>query len=191
VDIGIIDIAILLTLLIGCVRGSMIGFVRQTTDMAGIILTVILAIALTRPVGVMIESYTGWPHGAALATSFLGILLAVKLGTAILAKSADGAVDALHLSSANRAAGVLFSVFKAGLLLSGLFLILNLANWPDPNVRKQSRLYEPVAGLLPDTWTYLSGKAPILNEYKDKIENGAREGVGKLGEQVPSDIRTP
>jgi membrane protein required for colicin V production len=186
VEIGYLDIAIAIVLLLGVVRGGMIGLVRQTTNVAGLVVTIILAVALTRPVGQIIEANTGWPHEAALVTSFLAIFLVVKLATVLIAKSADGAVDALKLSSVNRVGGGLFGAFKAALLLSGVFVVLDLADIPEPDDRKVSIAYETVSGILPRTWDYMAGKAPILDEYRQKIEDGAREGVETIGAEAAS-----
>ena len=184
-NIGYLDIAIIIVLLLGLVRGATIGLVKQTTNLVGLILTAILAIALTRPVGQIIQSKTAWPHEASLAVSFLAIFLVVKLATVLIAKSADGAVETLHLSWVNRISGSFFGGFKAALLLSTVFLVLALAEWPDSSTGKQSSLYGPVASMLPRTWEYVSGKAPILNEYRQIIEDEAREGVETLGGQFP------
>lgn len=186
-NIGYLDITILVILLLGVVRGGMIGLVRQTTNLFGLALTVILAIALTAPIGQIIESNTGWPHTASLVVSFLAIFLVVKMAAVLVAKSAEGAVDALKLSSVNRAAGGVFGVFKSALLLSAVALVLDLAEIPERAAREESTLYAPVTGLLPQTWEYLSGKAPILDEYRQKIEDEARQGAKKLGGQFPGD----
>jgi membrane protein required for colicin V production len=183
-EIGYIDIAIAIVLLLGLVRGGMIGLVRQTTNAVELVLTVILAIALTRPVGQIIESNTGWPHEAALVLSFLGIFLVVKLATVLIARSGEGAVDALKLSSVNRVGGSVFGVFKAALLLSAVFVVLEMAEIPQQSDKDASFAYSAVSGLLPKTWEYVSGKAPVLDEYRHKIEDSAREGVEALGGAV-------
>jgi len=117
--------------------------------------------------------------------SFLVIFLVIKLATVLVAKSADGAVETLHLGWVNRLSGSFFGGFKAALLLSTVFLILGFAEWPDNETSGQSSLYGPISTLLPQTWEYVSGKAPILDEYRQKIEEEAREGVEKLGGQIP------
>jgi len=181
VDIGYIDVSIAIVLLLGIVRGGMIGLVRQTTNAVGLVLTIILAIALTRPIGQIIEANTGWPHEAALVASFLAIFLVTKLTTVLIARSAEGAVDALKMSSVNRLGGGFFGVFKAAILLSAIFMILEIAELPESVDRRASLAYAPVAGLLPHTWEYLSGKAPVLEEYRQKIEESAKDGVETLG----------
>ena len=184
-SIGFLDIAIIVVLVLGLVRGAAIGLIRQTTNLVGLALTIILSVTLTRPVGLIIQSETGWPHEASLAVAFLAIFLVVKLATVLVAKSADSAVDALHLGWVNRLSGSLFGGFKAALLLSIVFLVLGLAKWPDHETSRQSSFYDPVAALLPQTWDYVSGKAPILDEYRKKIEVEARQGIERLGVQTP------
>ena len=45
-NIGYLDIAIIVVLLLGLVRGATIGLVKQTTNLVGLVLTVVGAVVL-------------------------------------------------------------------------------------------------------------------------------------------------
>ena len=172
---SILDILIAAGLLIGLARGLSTGAVRQIVGLAGTALAIVLALELMHPVGNAIGGILGADAGIVPILGFIVVFAAVQLALYVLAKVIETSLKMLRLGMANRAAGAIFGLCKAALLLSVLFLVLNFFNIPGPENREDSALYRPVAAVFPVTWDFVAQRFPAVRNLSDRFGEEVRE----------------
>ena len=171
----IVDISIAAGLLIGLARGLSTGAVRQIVGLAGTVLAIVLALELMHPAGNAIGGILGAGAGIVPILGFIVVFAAVQLALYVLAKIIETSLKMLRLSMLNRAAGAVFGLCKAALLLSVLFLVLNFFNIPNPENREDSALYRPVAAVFPATWDFVAERFPAVRNLSDRFGEEVRE----------------
>ncbi len=171
----IVDISIAAGLLIGLARGLSTGAVRQIVGLAGTVLAIVLALELMHPAGNAIGGILGAGAGIVPILGFIVVFAAVQLALYVLAKIIETSLKILRLSMLNRAAGAVFGLCKAALLLSVLFLVLNFFNIPNPENREDSALYRPVAAVFPATWDFVAERFPAVRNLSDRFGEEVRE----------------
>ncbi len=179
---AILDILIAAGLLIGLARGLSTGAVRQVVGLAGTALAIVLALELMHPVGNAIGGILGAGAGIVPVLGFIVVFAAVQLALYVLAKVIETSLKMLRLSMLNRAAGAVFGLCKAALLLSVLFLVLNFFNVPDAQNREVSVLYGPVAAVFPATWDFAARRFPAVRDLSDRFGEEVR---GRFGDVLP------
>lgn len=174
-----IDILILVIIIGGLGRGFMVGAVRQVTGLIGVVLAFALAVQLMRPAGEVIVESTGLASSLVPVLGFVAVFAGVQVVFFLLGQLVEHLVDALSLSPVNRLLGGLVGGFKAALLLSVAFLLFSHVNLPAEQTRNRSMLYEPVASVLPRTWSFAEEHVPELKSLSEEF-----------GTRIQSEIRT-
>lgn len=181
----------------GLVRGLMVGAIRQVASIVGLILSFILAVQLMRPIGGLTVDSIGLSASTAPLVGFVVVFSGVQLVVIALARLLEAAVESLHLSFANRAAGGALGAFKAALILSVLFLITTHVGVPDETSQSRSTLYAPVATVLPGTWDYVAAYLPAMRQASDAFGREVRPRLAPASPDVdesrpaPSEARPP
>ena len=165
-----LDLLILAGLGLGAVRGFWTGALRQIASLAGFFVAFLIAIQLMRPVGQRIVESLGVADQLGPVLGFVVVFLIVQVAAYSLARAAEGILRALHLTFLNRLAGGFVGAFKAALLLSVCFLILQVFNVPAPETREQSELYPPVSSALPAAWSFASERWPEVESLVERFE---------------------
>ena len=175
---AILDILIAVGLLIGLGRGLSTGAVRQIVGLAGTVLAIVLALELMHPVGNAIGGILGAGASIVPILGFIVVFAAVQLALYVLAKIIETSLKMLRLSMLNRAAGAVFGLCKAALLMSVLFLVLNFFNVPNSQNREVSVLYGPVAAAFPATWDFAARQFPAVRDLSDRFGEEVRSRFG-------------
>ena len=175
---AILDILIAVGLLIGLGRGLSTGAVRQIVGLAGTVLAIVLALELMHPVGNAIGGILGAGASIVPILGFIVVFAAVQLALYVLAKIIETSLKMLRLSMLNRAAGAVFGLCKAALLMSVLFLVLNFFNVPNSQNREVSVLYGPVAAVFPATWDFAARQFPAVRDLSDRFGEEVRSRFG-------------
>lgn len=123
--------------------------------------------------------------------SFAGTFLLIVIGVQLLAKAVSKFIDLVALSWLNKAAGAVFSLIKAAIILSFILMLVTpftrSIDFPPRKAMNNSVLYAPIANIAP---TIL----PMIEDsefYKYLKENGwvPWEKKGILDQEVFSDNR--
>lgn len=170
-----LDILIMFALSLGVVRGLMTGAVRQIVSLVGTIFAIILAIELMNPVGSIIGSALGLSDGFSPVIGLFVVFAAVQIVVFFVVRAIEAAIKAVKLNTANRAIGGVVGLGKGALILSILFVALAFFDVPERENRDESTLYAPVAGVLPTTWDFVSGRLPQVKSMSDRLGSEARE----------------
>lgn len=179
-----IDILILVIIAGGLGRGFMVGAVRQVTGLIGVILAFALAVQLMRPAGEAIVQSTGLAPSLVPVLGFVSVFAGVQIVFFLLGQLVEHLVDALNLSPVNRLLGGVVGGFKAALLLSVAFLLFSHVNLPAEQTRDRSMLYEPVALVLPRTWSFAEEHVPSLKSLSEEFGTRIQTGVSTAREEI-------
>ena len=153
---GYLDIVILVVLALGIARGWSMGFIRQATLFGGLVLAFVLAAMFMDPLGAVLQSEVGFQEGVGSLISFVGILIAVKLATTLLARWLESVIDAIYLGRLNRLLGGIAGALKAVLILSLVFLVMGYAQLPGSTAISESTMYGHIYRILPEVWRFIS-----------------------------------
>lgn len=175
-----LDWLIIVVLIVGLIRGYMIGAVRQVASLLGLVVAFFFSVEFMGIVGSSIVAALGLSQSLAPLAGFTVIFLGIWVLFLILSRLVERLVDTLSLTPLNRAAGSAVGAFKAALLLSLLFLVLTGLEVPDERTRKQSALYYPVARLL-----------PVTIEATEAWFPAAKDAADQLGRRVRSEVEIP
>ena len=165
-----LDLLILVGLGLGAMRGFWTGALRQVASLVGFFVAFLVAVQLMRPVGQRVVESLGLADQLGPVLGFIVIFLVVQIAAYSLARAAEGILRAFHLTFLDRLAGGLVGAFKAALLLSVCFLILQVFEVPAPETREQSELYSPVSSALPAAWSFASERWPEVESLVEKFE---------------------
>ncbi len=174
---NILDLLILLSLLAGIVHGFTTGLIRQVASIVGMALAFVLSVQLMGTVGQLASNSLGLSENIGPLVGFVLVFLAVQVAVFALAKMAEGLIGALKLSVVNRALGGALGALKAALAVSVVFLVLSYVDLPGESLERESTLYAPVAGVLPQTWDYVSEKFPQVERLSDRFGQRLRTAI--------------
>ncbi|WP_136482152.1 CvpA family protein [Cognatitamlana onchidii] len=156
----VIDIVLGALILFGLVRGFMKGLFVEIASLVALVAGVYGAIHFSNFAAEFLQSKTDWNentiHIAALATTFVIIVLAIAFAGKALTKLANFAA----LGILNKLTGAVFGALKMALILS---IVLNLFDKINKTISiidedhvKDSSLFEPIKELvhviIPDIW---------------------------------------
>lgn len=180
-----LDWLIIVVLIVGLIRGYMIGAVRQVASLLGLVVAFFFSVEFMGIVGGSIVAALGLSQSLAPLAGFTVIFLGIWAIFLILSRLVERLVDTLSLTPLNRAAGSAVGAFKTALLMSLLFLVLTGLEMPDQRTRKQSALYYPVARLLPATIEATEAWFPAAKDAADQLGRRVRSEV-----EFPADGRS-
>lgn len=187
-EFSALDWFILVALTGGLIRGFMVGAIRQVASLAGLLVSFFMAVQFMGPTGDLVVQSLGLAAQTSPLVGFVVVFAGVQLVVLATARLIERVVDSLALSTVNRLAGSALGAFKAALILSVLFLVLGAMQMPGADTRGSSTLYEPVAGVLPQTWDAAASYLPAVKRVSDEFGGAVRP---HLTPDAPSDDVTP
>ncbi|QXD16081.1 CvpA family protein [Rhodocaloribacter litoris] len=169
-----LDLLILFILLAGAVHGFSTGLIRQVASVVSLVLAFILGVQFMTPVGDMAAESLGLSDRIAPLVGFILVFMAIQIAVFALARMVEGLVGVLKLTFLNRLGGGALGAFKAALALSVVFLVLHYVGLPGEELEQGSVLYDPVAGVLPRAWDYVSERVPQVESLSEKFGEHVR-----------------
>ena len=167
---GYIDIIIVAILAVGLIRGWRSGFIKQATNLAGIVLAFVLAVIFMDSLGLVIESKLMDYPGLGTILAFLGIFIVVKVAFRFLSESAKTFIDSLHLGGVDNLAGGVIGTLKAGVILSLLLVSASYFRLPPVEAVETSNLYGSVYGIVPQAWSFFVDQSSTLEDIKSRVD---------------------
>lgn len=164
----VLDLIILLFLAMGAWRGYKAGLIQEVAQLVGVLFAFLLAVRLMDPVGEAVAASVKASPAAAPLIGFVVTFLAVLLGVFFVARTVERVVSTLKLSTLNQAVGGFLGAFKAGLILSILFVLAARFSLLD-GLAAGSALYAPVAELAPGTWDVVTAAWPEVEGLAEKL----------------------
>jgi membrane protein required for colicin V production len=170
---SILDIALLVLLILGLVRGFTRGFFVELASFVALIAGVYGAFHFSNFAASFLKNRVDWNENtvniAAFAITFIIIVLVISLAGKALTKIADFAMLGLF----NKILGAVFGGLKVALILSVILIVLDKMNANVPFVKEidkqESVLYNPIKSLIPTLFpnVIVNGK-PIGEDIKEE-----------------------
>lgn len=180
---SLLDAIIVVVLFGGLIRGSMIGAVRQVVSLVGLVVAFLFSVQFMDAMGQAIVSSLGVASEVGPFIGFVVLFIGVYVLFLAVSRLVEQVIESLSLTVIDRAAGGLVGTFKAGLLLSVLFLVLASIEIPGDTARKDSALYPPVVRLLPWTLEATEGWFPAAREAADELGRQVRPKLDSSGKR--------
>ena len=172
---NLLDLLVLAVLAFGLVRGLGTGAIQQAASILGVLIAFVLSLELMHEAGALIVESFAVSEEAAPLLGFVLVFIAVQVGVFVLVRIVKGLVGALKLTAVDRLLGGAVGAFKAALLLSVVFLVLDRFGFPDADARDASAFYAPIADVLPAAWAYVSETFPqveaLSEAFGDRVES--------------------
>jgi membrane protein required for colicin V production len=164
-----IDLIIIIILGVALVRGFTDGFVKEVASLAALILGIWGAIRFsTFTAGKLYEWFdmTGQYVGIVSFLVTFGVIVVLINFVGILV---DKIVDTVSLGFLNRLLGIVFGFFKAVLILSVFFVILNAIDVRRPFLPKEkieeSIFYNPISDVAPALFPII-GEGDFMKSFE-------------------------
>jgi len=163
-----IDYIILFFAALGFLLGFKEGLIRKIIGLIGLILAVFLTIKFYSSFGVYISKRTGFDEYFSKILAAIGIFFCVEIIFAII-KRIIHPFDRVR-KLINQILGGMLGLIQIILLISSVLIILDFADYPSNDDKKNSSFYYSVYNALPQATNYLLGKDAIK-----KIEEFLKE----------------
>lgn len=170
-----IDIIIVAAIVVGFILGFKEGFIRKLIGISGFILAVLAAVLLSASFGRFIEAAFSIEFYLAEILGGVLIFAAIMVVFAIL-KRVIHPFDKVN-NLINQLVGGFVGILQLLILLSALFLLFNIFNFPDKAAQKSSMLYQTTYDIIPAAMGFLKNYTPsteeIIKDYinqKDSIQ---------------------
>lgn len=149
-SVTIINAVLALILVIGTIAGYRRGFLRQVLELAGLVVSFILALLLAGVVAAWLEDRTSIPYSPALVVSFAAVFIAGTVAFHFLALAVQKLVRMTLLGWVDRFTGAMLGLLTA-MLIASLLISLTLELPVSSDIRRDfdrssvSNFLKPVA----------------------------------------------
>jgi membrane protein required for colicin V production len=154
---NVLDLCILIPILYFCYRGVRNGLIGEVLGIIGIILAVFLTFRFMNPLADFIASFIhknpDYLPFVAGAIIFICTLIVLQI-VALLLKSI---LKFVRLNAINSILGFFFGLFKGGIIISVLLILLAGFHQPPKQMRENSVSYSYIIYLAPWAYNTISG----------------------------------
>lgn len=171
-----IDLIIVVLLILGAVRGFTDGFIKELASLVALILGIWGAIKFSSFTAEKLYEYFDMTGRFVGIIAFMVTFVVIVILIHFIGLIVDKFVEAIELSFLNRLVGIVFGLFKTALILSVIFVILNVIDAKHPFLPKdklqQSKFYNPIADLAPALFPIIGegGFDKSFDRFKKKPE---------------------
>jgi membrane protein required for colicin V production len=177
-----IDLIIIILLVFAAIGGARKGFIYEFASLLALILGVWGAIKFSNATEVFLVNRLNLNFAYIDIVAFVITLAIIVILIHIIAKAIEKAVKTIHLSTLNRIAGLVFSVFKTAFLLGILFILVERLDEALPIIPEEpiqeSKFYTPMRNVAVYSFPFLKNLYEDIKGTKDKDEeneNGEKE----------------
>lgn len=172
---NLLDILILLPIAFFAFKGFTSGLVKEVLSIVGIILAVFITFRYMDAVSILLTPF--FEDGSDYMPLIAGLILFVGTLSAVhfIAYLTKKFLETIKLSALNKAFGLIFGALKAGLVISGILLLMAGFNLPGEDTREKSLLYPYVIYLAPTAYNAIAAVYPGTENFITTIENTLQE----------------
>ena len=176
-----IDLIIVVLLIIALVKGFTDGFVKEVASLAALILGIWGAVRFSSFTAAKLYDWFDMSGQYVGIIAFMVTFGVIVVVIHFIGALADKLIETVSLGFLNRLLGIVFGVFKSVLILSVMFVILNVIDAKRPFLPKErieeSMFYNPIADIAPALF-------PIIGEGNF---NQSFDRFKKKPDQVPEE----
>ena len=181
-----IDLFICVLLIWAIVNGWRNGFLKEVFSTLGVIAGLLIAAALYFYVASDYFEISGSDTNQWLnIVAFLILWIVLPLALGLVANILTAALKGMMLGLPNTILGIFFSVAKFAILICCVLNMMNSLNILDKSMTKDSKLYEPVIGLMPFV---KEGAQTLYEETKlpEHLKDGSwvNNSLNKLSQRI-------
>lgn len=163
-----IDITILIILGISLISGLFNGFVKEVSSFVALILGIWGAIKFSSFTAMKLYEWFDMTGEFVGLVSFIVTFIVIVVAIHFVGIAIDKLISAISLGLLNKILGALFSVFKSVLIMSIIFVILNIINehrqiLPSEKI-EESALYNSIADIAPAIFPII-GEGQLKNSF--------------------------
>ncbi|MGD0339372.1 MAG: CvpA family protein [Bacteroidota bacterium] len=183
---SVTDILIIAFLMVSFAVGLRDGLLKKLFAIVGVVLALIVATKYMTWMGEYTIDWFKWEKESAYIISFAFLFLAVVLLTNFFYRWFGG--DSKSYKIWDRFAGGLVGMIEGLIVLSLVLILLTLSDIPSKEDKKESTLYNPVAGFAPALFDHINKIFPKSKKFKEELYN-AIERYKKLerGIELPGE----
>ncbi len=162
-----IDYTVIIFVIIGFFLGLKDGLIKKIISLAALIAAIFISITFSHEVKKLVMQFTSLDALPAMIIAFSIIFVVSFIFASILSrllKPRDGVISLI-----NKLMGGVVGVLQIWLLLSAVFIFLNLFSFPDKESRISSHLYSFTFSLIPNTFKVIEKVVPSTKEFFDLI----------------------
>jgi len=176
---GILDIALLVLLILGLVRGFKRGFFVELASLVALIAGVYGAFHFSNYAVTFFEERVNWDENTINIVAFISTFIIIVLVIALAGKALTKIADFAMLGLFNKILGALFSGLKVAVILSVVLIVLEKMNanilFVKEEDKKASNLYKPIKSIVPTIFPNVVVNGKPLGEDLNDENNSLKE----------------
>ncbi len=172
---NLLDLFILLPFALFAFQGFRNGVVREILTIAGVILAVYMAFLYMDATANVIEPLLNQSRDVAVIIAGFGIFFLIFILVLLGAELINKFLILLKLNLFNRILGMGFGIFKCGIVISAVLLLLAGFNLPAEETRTESVTYPYVIQIAPGAYNVVSAMIPGSERFVERIRNSLEE----------------
>lgn len=169
-----IDFLILVPLAVAGFTGFRNGLLREVLGLGGVLLALFLGFRYMTEVRLWLQPYVNTEEVWLSVLAFVLIFGLVFAAMQLLIRILEGVLKAALLSVPNKLLGMLFGLFKSGLFLSLLSILLLAFEQPSEQARSESVLYPYIVQVAPMAYDVLAYFYPNTDSFAESVEDALR-----------------
>ena len=168
---GTFDIAILVILGIGAVKGYMRGFIVELFSLIAFILGLLLALELTIPVARNLFAENNYFDVIAVVV-FIALFILLSMLIKLGAKAIKKALDMTIFGTLDNAAGAIAGILKWAFILSVVFWVFDSVGFDlVESYADKTVLFPYIVGIGPTVFEWLSYVIPFVQDLIDSMQD--------------------
>lgn len=176
---GILDIALLVLLILGLVRGFKRGFFVELASLVALIAGVYGAFHFSNYAVTFFEERVDWDENTINIVAFVSTFIIIVLVIALAGKALTKIADFAMLGLFNKILGAIFSGLKVAVILSVVLIVLEKMNANILFVKEQDKeasvLYKPIKSIVPTIFPNIIVNGKPLGEDLIDENNSSEE----------------
>jgi len=168
-----IDYTVIILVIFGFLLGLKDGLIKKIISLAALVAAIFVSITLSHDVKKLIMETTSLNALPAMIVSFILIFVISFILASILSKILTPK-DAVF-GFINKILGGIVGILQVSLLLSAVFIFLNIFNFPDKEIRERSLTYGFTYSLIPNTFKVIKKTFPSTKEFFDLIREANKK----------------
>jgi uncharacterized membrane protein required for colicin V production len=166
---NLIDIIILVILALSALGGVKDGFLKKLITLFSIIIALLFATKFASGFVKFFMSSFHLSYVLSLILCYILVFLVISLIANYIYKKI---VDTSTIVSIwDKLGGALLGVVESAIILSLIFLFLNMLNIPSKEMRDKSALFYPIYNFAPEVFNYIKGILPGTNDFFNQIKS--------------------
>lgn len=162
-----LDIAIIIPIAFGLIRGFLKGFIQELLGLVAVILGILIAKLWGPSMADLVNTWIDGPAWAANLLSYLIVFFAIVIACVLVSKFLGKLVKAISINWLNKLLGAFFGGLKwmlfVSLMLNLLVILEPKLQLIDSDTKAKAAFYDPALQAASVTWSTASPYLPTIS----------------------------